>query len=151
MTTFSELQTKIGSELGVSDWHLVDQGRISGFADVTEDHQFIHTEPERAKGTPLGGVIAHGFLTLSLLSVFFAEVVGEIEGTSMSMNYGFDAVRMLSPVPVGNRVRGRFLLEKCTERRPGQWQLSFTASVEIENHEKPALVASWLVLVWLGT
>lgn len=146
MTSLGELKAAAGSELGVSDWHLVDQSRISGFADVTEDHQFIHTDPTRAAATPLGGVIAHGFLTLSLLSVFFSEVVGEVEDASMSMNYGLDSVRMLNPVPVESRVRGRFSLANCTERRPGQWLLSFRATIEIEDQEKPALVASWLVL-----
>lgn len=146
MTTLGALKAAVGTELGVSDWHLMDQSRISGFADITEDHQYIHVDPERAAATPLGGVIAHGFLTLSLLSVFFAEAVGAVEGTSMVMNYGLDSVRMLSPVPVKSRVRGRFSLENCTERRPGQWLLTFKATVEIENHDKPALVANWLVL-----
>ncbi len=144
------LKALVGRELGVSEWHLVDQPRVSGFAEVTEDFQFIHVDPERAAATPFGGTIAHGFLPLSMLSVFFMEAVGEISGTAMSMNYGFDSVRFLSPVPTGSLIRGRFLLEDCAERKASQWRLSMKSTVEIEGKETPALVANWLVMLLVG-
>lgn len=144
--TISDLRAKIGAELGVSNWHLIDQSQVSAFADVTKDRQFIHVDPEKAKATPFGGTIAHGFLPLSLLSVMFEEVVGDIGGVGMMLNYGFEAVRFISPVRTGKKIRGRFQLQSCTERQPGQWKLELVASVEVEGEEKPALVARWLVL-----
>jgi acyl dehydratase len=141
-----ELPTRIGSELGVSNWHPIDQDRISGFAGVTEDFQFIHVDPARAAATPFGGTIAHGFLALSLLSVMFLEAVGQIRGVGMSMNYGFDTMRFISPVRSGKHIRGRFTLKECAERKPGQWKLVLGTVVEIEGEEKPALVADWLVM-----
>ena len=109
--SLEDLGSLIGRELGVSAWHAVDQERVSDFARLTEDFQFIHTDPERAAATPFGGTIAHGFLPLSLLSVFFYEAVGEISGASMSINYGFDSLRFITPVRTGKRVRGRFVLQ----------------------------------------
>lgn len=142
------LKAMIGHELGVSEWHRVDQQRVSGFAEMTEDFQFIHIDPDRAAATPFGSTIAHGFLPLSLLSVFFLEAVGEISGAAMSMNYGFDSVRFINPVHTGKRVRGRFLLEDCVERKAGQWKLSLKCTIEIEGEENPALVANWLVMLF---
>ena len=138
-----ELQAKVGEELGVSDWFLVDQARIDAFADCTDDHQFIHVNPEMAKATPLGSTVAHGFLTLSLLSAM-AESALEKPEVQFAINYGFDKIRFLSFVKSGARVRGRFKLIELTEKRPGQWQGKFEATVEIENETKPALGAEWI-------
>ncbi|MBN4669111.1 MaoC family dehydratase, partial [Pandoraea nosoerga] len=112
-------QGMVGKEIGVSSWHLLDQGRINTYADVIEDHQFIHVDPERAKTeTAFGTTIAHGFLTMSLLSIMSYEVMPVLEGTAMGVNYGFDKLRFISPVRSGKRVRGRFLLAEATLRKP---------------------------------
>ncbi|MGO3933068.1 MaoC family dehydratase [Rhodopseudomonas pseudopalustris] len=141
----------VGQEIGVSSWHVVDQQRIDVFADATEDHQFIHVDAERAKReTPFGGTIAHGFLTLSLLSVFSYEAMPTIAGTVMGVNYGFDKVRFLSPVRAGARVRGRFTLAEANLRKPTELLTRSTITVEIEGEPKPALVADWLGLIYLA-
>ena len=141
----------VGQEIGVSSWHVVDQQRIDVFADATEDHQFIHVDAERAKReTPFGGTIAHGFLTLSLLSVFSYEAMPTIAGTVMGVNYGFDKVRFLSPVRAGSRVRGRFTLAEANLRKPTELLTRSTITVEIEGEPKPALVADWLGLIYLA-
>lgn len=136
----------VGKEIGVSPWHLIDQSRIDRFAEVTEDHQFIHVDPERARKTPFGTTIAHGFLTLSLLSVFAYEVLPSLEGAAMGVNYGFDKLRFLSPVRSGSRVRGRFTLAGATMRTPKELLARTGVTVEIEGEDKPALVADWLGL-----
>ena len=142
-----DLAAKVGQEIGVSDWFEIDQNRIDVFADVTEDHQFIHIDPERAaKETPFGGTIAHGFLSLSMLSALAASTALVIDGMSMGINYGFDKVRFLQPVRAGKRIRGRFVLDEATERNPGQWMLKYAVTVEIEGESKPALMAHWLTL-----
>ncbi len=137
----------VGKEVGVSSWHLVDQSRIDRFAEVTADHQFIHVDPERAaRETPFGTTIAHGFLTLSLLSVFAYEVLPSLQGAAMGVNYGFDKLRFLSPVRSGSRVRGRFTLTDATMRSPKELLARTGVIVEIEGEDKPALVADWLGL-----
>ncbi len=143
-------QALVGQEIGVSSWHVVDQKRIDAYADVIEDHQFIHVDPERAKATPFGTTIAHGFLTMSLLSVMSYEVMPAIEGTAMGVNYGFDRLRFMSPVNSGKRVRGRFTLAKAELRRPKELQSVTHVAVEIEGEPKPALVADWLGLIVLA-
>jgi acyl dehydratase len=143
-------QALLGQEIGVSSWHVVDQKRIDSYADVIEDHQFIHVDPEKAKSTPFGTTIAHGFLTMSLLSVMSYEVMPAIEGTAMGVNYGFDRLRFMSPVKSGKRVRGRFTLAKAELRRPKELQSTTHVVVEIEGEEKPALVADWLGLIYLA-
>jgi len=143
-------QDMIGQEIGVSSWHLIDQKRIDAYADVVEDHQFIHVDPEGAKATPFGTTIAHGFLTMSLLSVMSYEVMPAIEGTAMGVNYGFDKLRFISPVRSGKRVRGRFALAKAEMRRPKELQSLTNVSVEIEGEDKPALVADWIGLIYLA-
>jgi acyl dehydratase len=146
-----DLSGKIGQEVGVSDWIEVTQVRINAFAETTEDDQWIHIDPERAaKETPFGGAIAHGFLTLSLMSQMAYQVAYGLEGSVMGINYGFDKLRFLQPVLAGSRVRGRFVLMDAKERRPGQWQLKYGVAVEIENDDKPALSAEWLTLQILG-
>lgn len=138
-----ELASKIGEVIGVSDWYLLDQGRINDFADCTEDHQFIHVNEAMAKATPFGGTIAHGFLTLSMLAVMAEKALPRFD-MKMSVNYGFDKVRFLSPVHSGKRVRGHFKLLELVEKRPGQWQQKLEATVEIEGGDKPALIADWI-------
>lgn len=138
----------VGSELGVSSWRLVDQARIDAFADNTEDHQFIHVDPVRAaRETPFGATIAHGFLTLSLLSTFAYEVLPTVAGVAMGVNYGFDKVRFISPVRAGSRVRARFRLAEATMRSPNELLSRTQVSVEIEGENKPALAADWLGLL----
>ncbi|HVX75089.1 MAG TPA: MaoC family dehydratase [Bradyrhizobium sp.] len=141
----------VGREVGVSAWHLVDQNRIDLYADVIEDHQFIHVDPERAKReTAFGTTIAHGFLTMSLLSIMSYEVMPVIEGTTMGVNYGFDRLRFISPVRSGSRVRGRFTLAEARLRKPKELQSRTSVSVEIEGEEKPALVADWIGLIYFA-
>ena len=146
--SIDEIRARIGSEIGVSSWLTVDQGRIDGFADATEDRQFIHTDPVAAAQTPFGGTIAHGFLTLSLLSRMGAEAMLIPEGLKMAVNYGLDRVRFLAPVKSGKRVRGRFVLDSVEEKAPGQVLMRHTVTVEIEGEEKPALTAIWLGLIF---
>jgi acyl dehydratase len=129
---------------------VIDQVRIDNYADVIEDHQFIHVDPEKAKATPFGTTVAHGFLTMSLLSVMSYEVMPAIEGTTMGVNYGFEKLRFISPVKSGKRVRGRFTLVKAELRRPKELQSLTNVSVEIEGEDKPALVADWIGLIYLS-
>jgi acyl dehydratase len=144
-------QKMVGHEVGVSSWHLVDQGRINVYADVIEDHQFIHVDPERARReTAFGATVAHGFLTMSLLSIMSYEVMPVIEGTTMGVNYGFDKLRFISPVRSGARVRGRFVLTEAKLRKPKELQSRTSVSVEIEGEEKPALVADWIGLIYFA-
>ncbi len=150
MSLLEQYTSRIGQSV-TSDWLLVDQARVNQFADVTLDHQFIHVDPERAaKETPFGGPIAHGFLTLSLLSHFAAAALPAFPDKAIGINYGFDKVRFLSPVRVGSRISGRFTLAKAEERKPGQIQLTQDCSVEIEGSPTPALAAQWLSLVVAG-
>ena len=147
----AKLKERVGSELGVSQWHPIDQDMIDRFAGVTGDHQFIHVDPARAKAeTPFGGTIAHGFLTLSMLSILLSEVMPRIEGTITSINYGFEKIRFLTPVRSGARIRGRFVLKDVTERGKGEVLFRNEVTVEIEGGAKPALVAEWLGMAVLG-
>jgi acyl dehydratase len=138
-----DMVAKVGEDIGTSEWIGVDQARIDQFAETTGDHQFIHVNPEMAKATPFGGTIAHGFLTLSLLSKMMDTAV-EKPAVTMSVNYGFNKVRFLTPVKSGKRIRGHFKLLELTEKRPGQWQQTVEATVEIEDEAKPCLVAEWI-------
>lgn len=149
--TLDAYQAMVGKEVGVSSWHLVDQPRIDTYADVIEDHQFIHVDPERAKReTAFGTTIAHGFLTMSLLSIMSYEVMPVIAGTTMGVNYGFDKLRFISPVRSGKRVRGRFVLAEARLRKPNELQSRTNVTVEIEGEDKPALVADWLGLIYFA-
>ena len=136
----------IGREIGTSDWHRIDQKAIDAFAELTLDRQFIHVDPARASATPLGGTVAHGFLTLSLLSYLAHQIVPPLAGTVMSVNYGIEKLRFLAPVPAGARVRGRFELKDLRERRAGEWLSVLDVRIEIEGSDKPALIAEWLGL-----
>lgn len=149
VATLDEIRSKVGQEIGVSPWITVDQQAIDTFADVTGDHQFIHVDPERAAATPFGGTIAHGFLTLSLLSQMAGHVMLSPPGLKMAANYGFDTVRFLAPVRAGSRVRGRFALKAAEEKRPGEWRFVHTVTVEIEGGNKPALSADWIGLIFI--
>ena len=139
----------VGTEVGVSDWMLVDQARIDAFAEVTGDHQFIHVNPELAAKTPFGTTIAHGYLTLSLCSVFAYGAMPSIEGVKMGVNYGLNKVRFMAPVKSGKRVRGKFTLLGVEQRPDTGWQSTVSVTVEIEGETKPALIAEWLTLVYL--
>ena len=144
-------QKMVGHEVGVSSWHLVDQNRIDLYADVIEDHQFIHIDPERArKETSFGATVAHGFLTMSLLSIMSYEVMPAISGATMGVNYGFDKLRFISPVRSGSRVRGRFKLMEAKLRKPKELQSHTNVTVEFEGEEKPALVADWIGLIYFA-
>ena len=144
LASLEEIKSKLGSAIGVSPWIEVAQRDIDTFAAVTGDHQFIHDDPEAASKTLFGGTIAHGFLTLSLLSQMAAGVMLLPETTRMVVNYGFDKVRFLAPVRSGKRVRGHFTLAGIEEKRPGEWQLIHSVTVEIEGEDKPALQADWI-------
>ncbi len=139
-----DMQAKTGEVIGTSDWIEIGQDRINTFADCTEDHQFIHVNPDMAKLTPLGGTIAHGFLTLSMLSRLSEMAITPV-ATSMTLNYGFDRVRFLTPVRTGQRIRGVFKQKELVEKRPGQWQQVLEATIEIEGSEKPAMIAEWII------
>ncbi len=149
--TLEAYQALVGKEVGVSSWHLIDQPRIDTYADVIEDHQFIHVDPERArKETAFGTTIAHGFLTMSLMSIMSYEVMPVIAGTTMGVNYGFDKLRFISPVRSGKRVRGRFVLAEAKLRKATELQSRTNVTVEIEGEDKSALVAEWLGLIYFA-
>ena len=149
--SIEDLRSRVGQELGVSSWKTIDQNRIDRFAAVTEDLQFIHVNPERALAeTPFGGTIAHGFLTLSLLSAMGQEALPTIRDRTMGINYGLERVRFLSPVPVEARLRGRFTLSEVSMRSDTQAMLRYQVTVEIDGAEKPALAAEWITLAVLG-
>ena len=146
-----EIKAMAGQEIGVSDWLEVDQEKINAFADITEDWQFIHVDPERAARTPFGGTIAHGFLTLSLLSAMAMDAVPCLENTTMGINSGFDKIRFLSPVTAGARIRGRFKVISADELKPGELTLKYQVDVEIEGRDRPALTAEWISLQYFRT
>ncbi len=141
-----DLAALIGREIGVSDWVRIDQSKIDQFAACTSDHQFIHVDPEKAAQTPFGGTVAHGFLTLSMLSHLAANIALRLEGAKMGINYGFEKVRFIEPVRAGAAIRGRFSLADAVERKPGQFLLTYDVSVEIKDIERPALQARWLTM-----
>lgn len=146
--TLEDIRSRVGQEIGVSGWLTVGQDRIDAFAEATEDRQFIHVDADAAAKTPFGGTIAHGFLSLSLMSRMGAEAMLVPEGARMGVNYGLDRVRFLAPVRSGKRVRGRFTLDSVDEKAPGQILMRHTVTVEIEGEEKPALTAQWLGLIF---
>ncbi len=148
--TATDLAQKVGENIGISEWILVDQDMINKFADATGDHQFIHVNEAMAKMTPFGGTIAHGFLTLSLFPVMAAKSdMPQVDGVKMGVNYGGNKTRFLAPVKSGKRVRGHFKLLDLSEKRPGQWQQTLEFTVEIEGEEKPALIAEWMSQLFL--
>jgi acyl dehydratase len=148
LASLDDIRARVGQEVGVSGWLTVDQPRIDAFAAATEDRQFIHVDPDAAAAAGFGGTIAHGFLSLSLLSRMAPEAMLVPDGIKMALNYGFDRVRFLAPVKAGKRVRGRFALDSMDEKAPGQWLMRHAVTVEIEGEEKPALTAQWLGLIF---
>ena len=148
ISSLDAIRAKVGQLIGVSDWIDVPQDRIGAFADATDDHQFIHVDPVAAAAAGFGGTIAHGFLTLSLLSRMAADVMLIPETARMALNYGLDRVRFLAPVKAGKRVRGHFTLDNVDEKAPGQLLIRQTVTVEIEGEDKPALTAQWLGLIF---
>ena len=149
IASLDDIRARVGSEIGASDWIMVDQHRIDQFAETTEDRQFIHVDPALAAQTPFGGTIAHGFLSLSLLSRMAADVMQVPDTTRMAVNYGLDRVRFIAPVRSGKSIRGRFVLDSVDEKAPGQILLRHTVTVEIEGEERPALTAEWLGLIFI--
>lgn len=146
--SIAQLAAMTGRELGVSDWFEITQGMIDTFAEVTQDRQFIHVDPEKAKGSPFGGTIAHGFLTASMLPVLALDAVPRIAGRTMGVNYGFDRLRFVSPVKSGGRIRGRFVLKSLQSKMPQQHMITYAVTVEQEGADKPALSADWLTLAY---
>jgi len=147
--TLEEVQSKVGEEIGVSDWFTMDQDRISRFADVTEDHMFLHVDPEAAAATPFGGTIAHGLLTLSMMPVMAYQAVPGVSGTKMGVNYGYNRIRFMAPVASGKRIRGRFTVKSVEPKSGGRMEIAHDVTIEIEGEDKPALVGEWLTMVWL--
>ncbi len=148
VASLDEIRSRVGTSLDPSPWIEIGQPSINAFAEITGDHQFIHVDPEAAKATPFGGTVAHGFLTLSLLSQMAGSVMLVPDTTRMGVNYGFDRVRFIAPVRAGKRVRGHFTLASMEEKRPGQWQVLHKVTVEIEGEDRPALTADWIGLIF---
>ena len=149
IATLAEFRAAIGTTIGSSDWIGVTQERIDSFAEATEDRQFIHVDPALAAQTPFGGTIAHGFLSLSLLSRMAADVMQLPDTLKMAVNYGLDRVRFIAPVRAGKRVRGHFTLDGIEDKAPGQLLVRHSVTVEIEHEPKPALTAQWLGLIFV--
>lgn len=146
--SLAEVGGLIGQKLGVSSWITVDQKMIDAFAEATNDHQFIHIDPVRAAaGSPFGGTIAHGFLTLSLMSSMNFECLPKVREQTMGINYGFEKIRFMSPVRTGKRIRGHFTLADARFRGAGMLMTNYDVSIEIEDERKPALTATWITIV----
>ncbi len=146
--TMSNMKECVGSELGVSDWMVVDQERINEFADCTGDRQWIHVDVDRARReSPFGGPVAHGYLTLSLIGPLSLDVGVVPSDAAAGFNYGLDKVRFLAPVPAGRRVRLRIVLDNVDEKNDGQLLVKTRNTIEIENSDKPALIADALALL----
>ena len=149
VATLEEIRARIGEEVGVSSWLIIDQARIDSFAEATEDRQYIHVDPAAAAQAPFGATIAHGFLSLSLLSRMAADAMLVPDSLKMAVNYGLDRVRFVTPVKSGRRVRGRFVLDSVEEKAPGQILVRHSVTVEIEGEDRPALTAQWLGLLFI--
>lgn len=145
----TELSQYVGKELGRSQWLKIDQQRINLFAEATGDFQFIHVDPEKAAKTPFGTTIAHGFLTLSLTPKLMEDILVMPEGLKMVVNYGLDSVRFIQPVKVDSNVRLKVDLGEVIEKKPGQWLLKATVTLEIEGEQKPAYIAEPLSLCFV--
>lgn len=145
-TSLDEVVDAVGQELGTSDWLTIEQDRVDQFAEATGDHQFIHIDEEKAKLTPFGGTIAHGFLTLSMIPYLSANSdLPRPEGVKMGVNYGGNKTRFIAPVRSGKRIRGHWKLLELVEKRPGQWQQTHEITIEIEGEDKPALITEWIM------
>ena len=146
--TVDQYRAQIGQEVGVSDWLEITQSRIDAFGALTGDDQFIHVDPEKAKETPFGGTIAHGFYTLSVLTYLGRGARPRLEGMTRSVNYGFDRIRFVSPVKVDSRIRARFTLDALDDSKEGYLTVHWGVTVEIEREDRPALIANWIWRVW---
>jgi len=146
----NEMTNAVGMKLGPSEWIELSQQRINAFADCTEDHQFIHVDEAKAKETPFGGTIAHGFLTLSLLASLIEKIGVTPENTVMGMNYGFDKIRFLAPVKSGKRVRMVGEVLNVNQKDENRFLTTFGVSIEIEGEDTPALVAEFLLMSFTG-
>lgn len=145
----AELKDYVGKELGRSEWLTIDQERINLFAEATGDYQFIHVDPVKAAQTPFGSTIAHGFLSLSLIPKLMEDILILPQGAKMVVNYGLDSVRFIQPVKVNSRVRLKVDMNEVIEKKPGQWLLKATATLEIEGSDKPAYIAEPLSLCFV--
>jgi acyl dehydratase len=145
----AELKDYVGKELGRSEWLTIDQERINLFAEATGDYQFIHVDPVKAAQTPFGSTIAHGFLSLSLIPKLMEDILILPEGVKMVVNYGLDSVRFIQPVKVDSKVRLKVELSDATEKKPGQWLLKATCTLEIDGSDKPAYIAESLSLCFV--
>ena len=145
----AELKDYVGKELGRSEWLTIDQERINLFAEATGDYQFIHVDPVKAAQTPFGSTIAHGFLSLSLIPKLMEDILILPQGVKMVVNYGLDSVRFIQPVKVNSRVRLKVDMNEVIEKKPGQWLLKATATLEIEGSDKPAYIAEPLSLCFV--
>lgn len=151
LVSVDQLGEYVGKEVGVTDWLEVDQDRINKFADATGDHQYIHIDAERAAETPFGTTIAHGFLTLSLLSMLGSKNGGmKLKNSVMGINYGLDKVRFINPVKVDAKIRARFQLISAEEKNPKHYLMKHNVTIEIDGEEKPALIAEWLGMTVLA-
>jgi acyl dehydratase len=149
LASLAEIRSRIGEEVGISGWLTLDQQRIDEFAEATDDRQFIHVDPDAAARTPFRGTVAHGFLSLSMLSRMAADAMLVPDSIKMAVNYGLDRVRFIAPVRSGKRIRGRFRLDSVEEKAAGQYLMRHTVTVEIEGENKPALTAEWLGLIFV--
>ncbi len=148
-----KFQSRIGEEDGSGEWFEMTQERINDFADVTIDHQFIHVDPEAAKASPFGTTIAHGFLTLSMLTHLSGSIPNDpetVKGVVMGVNYGFDKVRFVSPVPSGSRIRATSVLKDAELKDPNTIQVTRTYTIEVEGAGRPAVVADWITRLTYG-
>jgi acyl dehydratase len=148
--TVADYKARIGTELGHSDWIAITQPMIDQFADLTQDHQFIHVDPVKAADTPFGGTIAHGFLTLSMIPAGAYQVLPSVIGATHGVNYGCNRIRFMAPVRSGKRVRTHFSLKDLRDDKPGQILLTHEVTVEIEGEARPALVAEWLTMIFVA-
>ena len=146
----SQLSEYIEEDLGWSPWFAICQKDVNRFADLTNDHQFIHVNPELAVKTPFGGTIAHGMFVVSLLSQFYAQTGIGIKSSVISINYGFDKIRFINPVAVNSEIRAQFKLVTLDDQKPGRIGLTFDVIVEIKGQKKPALIAQWLVMFYMA-
>ena len=147
--TLEKLKNSLGKEVAVSDWLAVTQDRINAFADCTDDHQWIHVDPEKAKDGPFQTTIAHGFLTLSLLSHFHFQVKIFPSDIKMAVNYGLNKVRFLNPVPAGSRIRARFKVLEMAPKGGGRILMTLENTVEVQGQDKPAMIAETLTLLFV--
>ena len=144
------MKNKVGEKVGVSEWFNVDQSMIDQFAHLTQDHFFIHVDPKRVvKETPLNSTIAHGFLSVSMLSAMSYSCVPGIIDAHFGLNYGFNRMRFVSPVPVNSRIRGHFTLKKIDKKETGEITMVYDVFVELENQEKPVIVAEWIIKAYV--